>query len=184
MVARISSLTTRPLQPMNCFSARNALISDSRRERSPGGRWRTAGTLRSTATMAPGASGRAMCAARRRARHSGAASSQASTPIASRATATIGVKAASAVGLLQALDQLDVVFLRLRGVGALELGPGVVLGAVDETERAGALAAHVAGRRLLEGGVQTQHVGIVRALGELLYVRLRRLELLVQVCHA
>src|SRR5512139_1699305 len=125
MVARISSVTTSPLQPTNSFSARNAAINDSSLARSSGGRWRTAGTLRSMANAEAAGSGCAMTAARRRARHSGAPMSQASTPIATTAIAMSGADATSAVGLLQSLDQLDVVLLRLVARGALQFRPRV-----------------------------------------------------------
>src|SRR5512146_2694661 len=128
--------------------------------------------------------GCAITAARRRARHSGAPMSQASTPIATTAIAMSGADVTSAVGLLQSLDQLDVVLLRLVARGALELGPRVVLGAVDHVEGAWPVAGHVTRAALLVESVQAQHVLVVGTLGQGLHGGLRGREVLVEIRHA
>ncbi len=55
------------------------------------------------------------------------------------------------------------------GVGAFEVGPGVVLGAAGEVGEAGPLAVHVAGGGLFVEGVESEERRVVGPLVEVLH---------------
>src|SRR3546814_16450158 len=79
-------------------------------------------------------------------------------------------KRALLVRLEQRADLVDVRLHRRIRLAALELGPGVMLGAADHVEPAGPRAADITFAGLLEVRVEEQHVVVVRSLAQALDV--------------
>src|SRR5690606_34847969 len=80
-------------------------------------------------------------------------------------------------------DQVDVFLLRFVLSGALELGPGLVLGGADEVEETRLVALDVAIGALLVQGVQAQQGVVVGPLGQALDVLLGLVEACLQIGH-
>src|SRR5690606_36485323 len=87
------------------------------------------------------------------------------------------------VSAAQLGDQVDVFLLRFVLAGALELGPGLVLGGADEVEEARLVALDVAVGALLVQRVQAQQGVVVGPLGQSLDVLLCLFEACLQIGH-
>ena len=84
---------------------------------------------------------------------------------------------------LQLLDEVDVRLFGVVSRRAAELGPGVVLGALDEGHHAGSITRGVALTPLLVQGVEPQEHLVVRPLGEILDLRRSRGETGIEIGH-